>query len=364
MGEKHRKIRLDLNELENIVNSWGTQNGYNATLSIENRNKQVINYCVTYTNIEAKFALYPDNSGLYTISPNVGSNREISAKIVEYIVESTGALAEANKYKNGITIPMEKEDYLTLCDLICEKDEYFLSQKNNKEQGDIICKISDRDAKENVALTYYHTNKIVLQGKDSKLYRYIVDILSSEGNLEKVFGGNVKHNTIIINGLDVVDEMKQSLGKAYDFLASPHKASLAWAYIQYRTEFDITSNLPIDYSGITNSAAKVIEGYIFKLIAMQVPIDEEAETIGYYFNNKKHQNPLKMKEQYACNFDENFVKIINNIYFEYCKLRHQYSHTRENEALTAIISDRKIADRYFEAIIDLIRNSYNEIYGE
>ena len=363
-GNKYKNLEINLDEMENIINAWGMQSEYND-IKVEapgDMDAKTLNYIVDCDGKKAIVAIFPTKGGACSISSKFGKEKEISAEIVEFIVSRSGKLANSFPFKNGFTMSIAKEDFGAFYELMKELDDVVVEEDGTDDQKKFFSRLKNKRYGDTITISYYHTEKVLIQGKPLELFRKAIEIISQGNALEKVFCADTKIRSIRVDGDDIVTDMKESLEEAYDFLGSAHKGILASAYIMYRSNISVTNkDLIVDYSVIFNPATRVLEGYMLKILVNNNVLHENGETIGYYFVGEDSSNPYELYPKYVSDIDNDvIVSELNKLYKLYIKVRHQYCHASENDFTTAIISDRRNADSIFEEIITSINSSYKK----
>lgn len=362
--KKYKNLKLNLDDLIGIINAWGVSSEY-KDISIEapkDMGAQTLNYSINCDGKIATLSVFCAKGGVYTISPNVGKERAISTLIADYIVEHSGKLADSNPYKNGLSIKMERDEFDAFFELLCGEKDVEVVEKNEDEKK-FLAKLKNKQYGDSIVISYYSTGKLVIQGKPLELFCLAVEIVSEGRDLDRIVNAEVKNIGLKVNGDEIINEMKDSLGKAYDFLGTSHKAILANAYIFFRTDYEMSGeDIQIDYSVLFHPASRVLEGYILKQLVHNNVLHENGEMLGYYFSREEDDEPLTLYPEYSSLIgNDTIVNEINKLYKIYFRLRHVYSHASENDYTTSIITDRKIADRNFREIVEAISISHETI---
>ena len=362
---RYKNLRIKVEDIEGIINAWGIDSTYeNVEIQIpEDMSVQTLNFLVNCDGKVATLAVFPAKGGVCTISPNFGKEKEISALIADYIVDNCGKLADSNPYKSGLSIDISQSEFDALYGLLKDYEDVIVEEERQEINKKFFARLRSQRYGDSIVITYYNTGKLVIQGKPLELFYLVVELISEKNDLHKFVNAETKSAGLNVNGDDVISDMKSSLGRAYDFLGTAHKAILSSAYVFLRTEIIQTgSDLNMDYSGLFFPAARALEGYIFKLLVHNNVLHEKGENLGYYFKSENDSKPLTLHSQYVSQIDNDTISYeINRLYKLYHKVRHQYAHATENDATTAIIPDRKKADKFFEEIVENINKSYEII---
>lgn len=361
---KYKNLKIRLEEIPDIINAWGVGSQYN-NVKVEvpkELNTQTLNYQIDCDGKIATLAVFPTKGGVCTISPKFGKEKEISELIAEYIVSNCGTLADSNPYRHGLSINISKDGFLAFFELLKEQEDVIVIETREEEKK-FFAKLRNERYRDEIAVSYYNTEKLVVQGKPLELFSLAVEILSDEYGLSKIVDAETKSAGLSINGDQIIEDMKNSLGNVYNFLGISHIAILSSAYIFYRTEIIVNgSKIKLDYSGLSYPASRVLEGYILKLLVNNNVLHDNDEHVGYYFRGEDHKEPLTLHSQYVSLIDNDVISNeINRLYKLYHRLRHPYAHASENDFSTAIITDRKQVDYNFKEIIETMNKSYDII---
>lgn len=361
---KYKNLKINLDDISGIINAWGIENGYNC-VKVEipkDMNAQTLNYLVDCNGKVATVAVYPSKGGVFTISPNFGKEKEISKSITDYIASHTGNLADSNPYKNGLSIDIDKEEFGAFYTLLKEENDVVECECRN-DNYKFFAKLRNEKYGDSIAISYFSTGKLLIQGKPLELFCLAVEILSGSHELQKVVNAEVKSAGLTVSGDDIISDMKKSLGAAYDFLGTAHKAMLSSAYVFYRTNIAIVGKgIQMDYSVLFHPASRVLEGYILKQLTFNNVNHDNGESLGYYFSKEDEECPLTLYPDYVNEISNKIISDeINRLYKLFHKIRHPYSHASENDFSTPIITKREDADKHFEEIITIICNSYSTI---
>lgn len=362
---KYKNLYLNLDDIYNIIMAWGIESEF-SNVNVESpkdMNAQTLNYLVNCDGKVATVAIFPAKGGVYTISPNIGKEKEISALIADYIVLNSGKLADSNPYKNGLSLDMARDDFFAFYDLLKGQNDVSVEEERTDAKNDFFVRLKNERYRDSIVISHYHTGKMLIQGKPLELFSLAVEILSDDYDLQKIVNAEAKSTGFSIAGDDIISDMSKSLGNAYDFLSSAHKAILANAYIFYRTNISVVGGeIQLDYSMLFFPAARTLEGYIFKLLVNNNVLHDGDEGLGFYFRGENDNVPLVLHSQFEAAIDNDIVvREINRLYQLFHKLRHPYFHASERDYTTSVITDRKVADTYFREIIEAISKSYDTI---
>ena len=224
--KKYKNLKLNLDDLVGIIRAWGINSEYKE-VSIEepkDMNAQTLNYLVNCDGKIATISIFCAQGGVYTISAKFGKEKEISAQIADYIVDHSGKLADNNPYKNGLSIKMKREEFDAFFELLSEERDVEIVEKNQVDEKKFFAKLKNRQYGDSIVISYYSTGKLVIQGKPLELFCLAVEIVSESQELDRIVNAEVKNIGLKVNGDEIINEMKGSLGKAYDFLATSQKA--------------------------------------------------------------------------------------------------------------------------------------------
>ena len=363
-NSKYKNLRINIDEIPSIINSWGIESSYENVVVIppSDMKAQTLNYLVKCDDKEAILAVYPAKGGVYTISPKFGKEQEISKVIADYICDNCGVLANSNFYRSGFSIEISKEDFDAFYALITEY-EYVCSEYEQKDANKFYAKLRSTEYQDSVVVSYYNSGKLVIQGRTLELFYRAIEIITQGKEIKSIVNAATKSANIAVSADEIVEDMKSSLGEVYDFLTDAHKAIMTMAFVFYRTSLTVSNNeLKMDYSELFHPAARVMEGFILKLLSDNYVILEDDATVGFYFHNEEARDPLSLKGEYAAEIDNDNISCeINKAYKVYHRIRHPYSHASNKDYTTAIVENRNEADSKFREIIDVMLKTYTNI---
>lgn len=361
---KYKNLRIDIEDIPAMINSWGIESPYETVdVTIPSDMKaQTLNYIVRCDDRDAILAVYPSKGGVYTISPNFGKEKEISKMIADYISDNCGVLANSNPYRNGFSIDVSKEDFDVFYALLREYDDISV-ESERRDAYKFFVKIRSTEYRDSIAISYYNSGKLVIQGKTLELFYRAIEIITQGKEIDRVVNAATKSANITVNSEEILTDMKNSLGEVYDFLPDAHKAIMTMAYMFYRTNITIVGReLRVDYSELFHPASRVMEGFILKLLSDNKVILKDETTVGFYFHNEEAREPLSLKEEYVSKIDNDDIsREINKAYKVYHRIRHPYSHSSDKNYTTSVIETRDTADRNFEEIIEVMVRTYCNI---
>lgn len=361
---KYKNLRINIDEILTIINSWGIESPYENVIVTppSDMKAQTLNYLVKCDNKLATLAVYPAKGGVYTISPNFGKEKEISKLIADYISENCGVLANSNPYRNGFSIEISKEEFDAFYELIREYKDVCVEYEQT-DANKFYVKLRSTEYQDSIVVSYYNSGKLVIQGRTLELFYRVIEIITQGKEVKSIVNAATKSANITVSADEIVEDMKTSLGEVYDFLTDTHKAIMTMAYVFYRTSLTITDNeLKMDYSELFHPAARVMEGFILKLLSDNNVILEDEATVGFYFHNEDANDPLSLKAEYSTKIDNDDIsREINQAYKFYHKIRHPYSHSSNKDYTTSIIEKRDAADCKFREIIDVMVKTYTNI---
>lgn len=351
--KKIKNLEIDLNNIQGWVEGFCSEKDYDLKEIHKGGNEQVIIF--TFELSESSFSInfYPTKGNRYTLFWGTGKNQDISKEFAEYIIDRLGTV-NTTEASNSFSVKLEEKTFLAFIDLLCEEDVNCTKNENDKEY---LYRLKSSKYGDNITIHYFkNTNRLQVQGRRLQLFNKAVDLVSMECETTEIVAAEIRYAKVSLEVDDIMNEMEKALGDVYLFLAKAHKDILCSAFVQYRVEIPMP-----DYSMIVQASARGMEGYMLKILSNNNVIVDD-NSIGYFFTNEDHNRPLSLKSEYESAIDNNTITSeLNRLYKWWHKTRHQYSHARENDWLTATISDRRVADSLFKEAIELIKSSYDRI---
>lgn len=351
--KKIKNLEIDLNNIKGWAEGFCSEKNYDLKEIRQGGNDKVIIY--TFALSDTTFALnfHPTQGKRYTMFWGTGKNQDISKAFADYIMARLGTVNKTDA-SNSFSVKLEEKTFLAFIDLLCNDDTTYTKNDDEKEY---LYRLKSNEYGDSIIVHYYkNTNRLQVQGKRLQLFNKAVELISMECETTEVVAAEIRYAKVLLEVDDIMSEMKKALGEVYHFLAKAHKDILCSAFVQYRVEIPMP-----DYSMMVQSSARGMEGYMLKLLSNNNVIVDD-NTIGFFFTNDKHHKPLTLKSEYESAIDNDTVTAeLNRLYRWWHKIRHKYSHSRENDWLTATIPDRKVADGMFKEAIELMKSSYERI---
>lgn len=351
--KKFKNVELDLNNIPGWVESFCSENNYELKDLKEKKNSQVVQYEIILNDCSFRIDFYFSKGNRYSIYYGTGSRQDISEEFANYIMARIGTV-NTTDINQGFKVSVKEDTFLAFIELLCDEDvEYSKTEQNNE----YLYRLKSQRYGDNITVHYYKTTKnLFIQGNRFQLFNKAVDLISAECPTTDVVAAELRYAKIDIPVDTMMNEVELALGEAYNFLAKAHKELITTSFILYRIEVPMP-----DYSTIVQPIARGMEGYMLKLLADN-DIDVEEKSVGYFFSDEEAAQPLTMHAQYVAKIDnDDIVYEINKLYKWWFRNRHQFSHARENDYLTVIIKDRKVADSLFKEAVELINSSYKNI---
>ncbi len=355
MTEDKKITNLDIN-LDNIqswVEGFCSEKDYDLKDIELGGNKQVKQYTFILSDTSFAINFYPTKGNRYTLQWATGKNQGISKEFANYILDRLGAV-NTTAASNSFSVTMEKDTFDAFIDLLCDDDVKYDKNENNKEY---LYRLKSIRYDDTITIHYFkNTKRLQIQGRRLQLFNKAVELVSTECETRDVVAAEIRYAKVSIEVDDIMNEMAEVLGDSYNFLAKAHKDILCSAFVQYRVEVPMP-----DYSMIVQASARGVEGFMLKLLSNNNVIVDDY-SIGFFFTNEEHRTPLTLKAEYESMVDNDTIASeMNRLYQWWYKVRHQYSHARENDWLTVTIKDRRVADTLFKQAIENIKSSYERI---
>ena len=353
---KYKGHSIDFSNIEGWASAFCSQNDLELVSINSQGNTQVKNYIFQVKNFTFEIDFFASTGNRYTISYKRGARPDVSQMFADFILERIGTVntTDANK---GFSIPVIYEDFEAFIELLV--DDSVQVQDKREDNKEIILRIKSIDYGDTITIHYYkNTHNLFIQGRRLQLFDKSVVILSGKCPLKEVVAAEIRYAKVDVSPEDMLKEMEDSLKEAFSFISDTQKAIFVSAFVFYR----IDVKLP-DYSMYVQAMCRGMEGYMLKLLAFNNVVNDEDNTLGYFFYNDEHTKyPLELKSQFVSDIDnDEITNEINRLYKWWYKNRHQYSHAGDRDAITSIISDRKVADNIFKEAVNLISTSYKKI---
>lgn len=353
--KKYKGLEINLDNIDGWVRKFCSERDYSFKRIDVTSNKQVIGYKVILDEFTFEVDFFVSKGNRYTISYKRGSKQDVSKDFADYIVDRLGTVNTTDNNK-GFTVNISCDTYNAFMELL-SGENIVISNKRESDKEDFQ-RITSKEYGDTITIHYYKTtHNLFIQGRRLQLFDKAVELLSMECSLTDVVSAEIRYADVDIAPEEILKEMETSLGVAYSFLGKAHKAILASGYTFYRI------NIPLpDYSVFVQPMCRGMEGYMLKLLSNNNVVMDENYSIGFFFTNEEHKNPLELKQEFVSMIDnDSIVHELNRLYKWYHKNRHPYSHASDNDAMTAIISKRELADILFKEAVELFKNSYERI---
>jgi hypothetical protein len=362
--KKYKGLQIDLENIPGWIDVFCSQKEYIVSKVNKHESKQSIDYEVVHNKGSFSFSLFVSNGNRYTFSYKRGSNQSDSKEFADFVIQRISKVNEPMDDNRGYSIHLSADNFAAFIDLLVDDDvQTFVYNDNEKNTQYSLKSIQYRDE---IVIHYYKTTQnVFIQGKRLELFNKATDILAGSCEFVDVINAEIRYDKVNISSDKVIENMKLSLGKVYDFLSSAQKAIMSNAFKFYRIEMDSE-----DYSVFVQPMCRAMDGFFYKLFKkLEITIeDDEGELYGisHFFRSEKEKtNPLLLKEEFASIINnERIQHEFNRMYAWYHRNRHAYSHSTERDFTTAIIKDRKVADTLFEEAVDLYRTVYDTIVEE
>jgi hypothetical protein len=352
------KLNIDRQNILNLLKGFCGPSINNPTLSskiVRNGNEEqfTINGAHEGKEKEIKISFISNQDGSTSINYKMGKFQNISQQIADFVV-ANGVLDNRNNSISSLNAVL-KEDF----DFVLEnlKIDYQSLIIEEKEIPHGIQKKIKIVSGEQVIFNYYETNTLLITGRPLLLHSSTLNYFTDLNYLKpvEIFDSAVQYYQINIT-FDVYEkELKNKLPAAYEHLPDNIKALIVSGLILEKIEIDLP-----DYSGYVFYILKAIEGIMKHLLF------EKGINIDRTFNIfKDNIEPSKLKN--ATSIKINCGKtalVIENLYDFYKKERHTLFHTEFLDVSTRILEKREFAIDILNKSLNLINNSYHNLFNK
>lgn len=357
--DKYKRLQVDIDNIQGWIEAFCSQKEYKNVKTHKNDNKQSVDYEIIHNDGSFSFSFFKSSGNRYTLSYKRGTNIEDSKEFADFVIDRLGSVNQSSNDNKGYKIHITSNEFNAFMELIVDDDIKILAHTDDKKETQY--KLKSIQYGDEIRIHYYKsTENIFIQGRRLQLFNKATDILAGTCDFVDVVNAEIRYDKVSVSSDQVIDNMKKSLGSAYDFLTHTQRAIMSSAFKFYRIDIELD-----DYSPMVQPMCRAMEGFIYKLLKL-VGITVIDENVGFFFRSEDENiNPLKLKTEFASKIDnDTIVRELNKLYCWYHKNRHQYSHARDTDFTTAIIEDREVADTLFKEAVDLYRTVYDIIVKE
>lgn len=357
----YKSLEIDKANMNGWIQGFCAEKEYKINSLNVKENGQTTTYKVDIDKYTFTVCLFESNGNRYTISYNRGINQNISKEFADYVVDRLGTVNKDNDNNKGYCLNLDEKDFIAFFELLYDEAKENEIVNHSEGEKHIQYKLKSKQYNDEIMIHYYRTaKKIFIQGKRLQLFNKATDILAGTCELCEVVNAEIRYDSINISSEQVITEMKEAFGEAYDFVSNTQKAIMSNSFKFYRVKMELD-----DYSVLVQPMCRAMEGYIYKLLKKVGITVNDDNSVGYFYYRENDSNPLTLRSQYVSIIsNETIVRELNKIYKWYYKNRHQYAHSRDRDFVTSIIKDRAVADSLFKEAIDLYKNVFWVIDNE
>ena len=365
MKQEYKKLQIDTE----LLDEWlmiDAEEYLGVSINMEKKDsKERIKYDLYNDKVTVKIDFIKNKGGLLTIYPDVGKQQEISNKIAEKIYKRAKNPLKDSPFMNGFSMPMDKEDFEALKDLIAESDGVELKNYSRfdtpgnavYDQYSFTGPLGDT-----IVLKYFdNTARMQMQGKPLQLFSNVILLLGDKiNNKNELVDAQLKYCKIQLKSEDVNEELKTVIGEQlYAFLPHTHKAFLSSSLVFSKIDVPLE-----DYSILVMPVAKAFEGFAKKIFQQYGLNCKSIEQLGQFFtwiDSNGIQSPV-MKDEFACNLDKDIIDGLTSLFSFYSKVRHPYMHSGDRVFNTNIIENRETAEDKCIEMITAMKNWLQWLY--
>lgn len=353
---KFKNLKTTIETIEEFIAQYIQQ--LNGKYQIDKKSETFYQYKIIIPGKStALLNVYKTNKGI-TINPKVGTNQKLSVEIAELISENSKKVETTSQNFEGVFPELFNE---------------FLSEF--KENGVQVTKTQDLEhtktykLKDNVGyeltINYYpDKNKILIQGKTTRLYDDVIlwftdkTIENPQDIVEIIFNSLEDFNKYDIKFPDmlITKQLEEKLGEFYSdvkIMIDPERKWLKTSFYLLYFEKDLPEYYPVVAGSI-----KVIEGILRRLLLKKYgnKAFKQHTKAFQHFEFDKHENKFKLKNRYIPDFkDKNHIVLIENLYNFIYNTRNKYAHNMGIFPYT--IESRGDAEMILNDVVELIRQT-------
>ena len=343
------EIYMNDSILKDVIESYSDIDGSFVLRSFTGDDKK--KRCICFINgNECKIDFYITKKGTVKILPT-GNRLSIddSNCIIEYVC-SKGMDAKIDTKQ--FAFPCNRNTVDLLVSYIEKEFSSLVSVANNGN----IYKFKGYNHDEITFSFFPSTNKAMIQGKPLQVYNIVITYLSmfTELPFDIIVDINNEFHGTTLTLTSIRDEMKNKLGKAYDYLDEALLKSLSGSFSALKEK-----NIKEDYKGCILGVFITIEGYLSKILVRKFnyTISKNPKFPMFY---KENGNSSEIDND--TNIELECKKHLIRLYRLYSNKRNVYLHATVDPANTPIISTLSEAQNIADEILEEISASYTVFF--
>lgn len=317
------------------------------------KNGSSSNITIKKEQIEASIAVYYKTNGTISFSI-IGKNPDLSKEYIEYLICEC---KRHNSHSNTITYRgIDQKDVDLLFEYLSGEDAVKNeSLKAFKENDALVIYKIHSIYKDEITLTKYNNQTVLLQGRPLYLYNEIKSFINELIDFEQVVEIESDIYKIDLKPDEIRKELESRLSSVYerfdDKIIKVMTPSLSLMKIDVELE---------DYSCCIYPALRGLEGYIRMLLSEFSKKSKKVGRLGSLFDKDHDYEPIAYLKDDLDN--ENVCSALKNAYSMYIKHRHPLFHTNKDDAaMTVITHTRLTANSLINEIFDVINQSFYRI---
>lgn len=238
-----------------------------------------------------------------------------------------------------------------------DPDSKILYDIEKDESRDYLTKFNISCQNDKVKINFYNGNKSYVQGKQSVLFQkiisYAITNLPTEGSVIEVLNA---YHSLNINKTEL-DIKFESMLPDFPSNIKDEKHYNCILSAVYNTIF--TGYMP-EYTCLVTPLFRVFEYYLHDILSNKLGQNTEREngSNNFSFFNKNNETKLYEYNSNKKDFTQEKIDYLNELYNEYNKTRHPYSHWSKNSIDTRVITEIEIVRELLNDGLQLINKYY------
>jgi len=345
-----KSLNLDQSKLDDAITEFGLDED-----PVIDKKGTGYNYTIKKDGEKALIIFYFNKDGTTTINPNVGRNTTLSNEFAQFVKEKCLITSINIGSVSGTNI--SEDDFLFLFEYLEENIPDMKILKSEESDGDKRYRLKS-PYNDEVTLTYYHTETVLLQGRPLFLFQEIKLFLYDLLTFEEVVANESKTYKIDLKIEQVRQELKAFMPTAFGFLEEKIIKILTPSVSLIKLDIPLE-----DYSSFAFPALRGLEGYIRQLLIAKGKTDTVRNTrkLGAIFDkgsNSEWKLIDEIKKDIPCN---KTCYALVSAYSLLDSRRHPYFHVRTQIETTPIIWNKKDSESLIFEVFSTIEQTYSQI---